>query len=959
MEVTLLDARRRQCVTGLDRLAKQSLGGLQAHSYANPYLGITPLSQEALQHLPQEDLRSCLAHTSRQLVALDDELAANEAALASAAAAIDWQRQLASHSRHQADTGIAEACLPAVQSVIARHPQLSALVERREQLIQAVNHRNGLLLDLTTTAVELRLRSYSRLPFYRRAQTQRSSSVSSLSSGFSDHSGASSHHTGFSVTTAASTASSSSSSLPSTELKLAAPQLRMVALEARTGTRIVLPEHAPALVTDARTVPLSEYVCASSSVPILFATRQHLDSLTFKMPLPAESIVMRAARGQLQRNSSEPALPLTGPPGLAALPSQHKSSRLSLIAASVFRGNFGRSGRASQANLEGIGSAPVPATFKGAAADSPGAGKDSSAPPLPGSATMSVAAAGRQDSHSTHSSCSGTSSDESSRPDASRDADQQPTVIVPLARAAAQAVAMADTLLPTSSQTCSHQAMPIPYAGFSPSDLDGTNAESRGQLLAYRRDNGAVSQTHTAACIARFWAPARYGADKTMPALNADAHSGLLSLQPLANSLETLRSHSQSPRSAPSPVASDNARAPGRSVSTVRQNPAGLAQLLQLMAAAEGQQQAATESLASSKGGVASLPSAPAGVSAASSSESDESDPEEQAAHVHGEGQRHGRFDSNGNGSQSNHAGSLLRSAQNTGKPHAPTPLGSFSTERPADGCITASPLPPALVDWADVLLLRPQSGLLRVQKALQGATPLVLPRPRLSLSYMGQIPRKVDLVDGGVISNFPFDLFVEPGAPECMPTIGFRVGVKRRRTFAFTSFLGFVWSCLQSLRQFSDGLVFSRLPSHDANIREVEEPAGIKFSKFDLTVEEEMLLFNMGVDEALRFLYPEANVRTPAPKPPKPAFDWQLFKQQNQRLKAAAQAQAGSRARRRARPRATAAEPRHLAQTNVTMTSSQESLDDPAVPRPTAAHLLDAAGFTRTPKPRPSATLV
>jgi len=77
---------------------------------------------------------------------------------------------------------------------------------------------------------------------------------------------------------------------------------------------------------------------------------------------------------------------------------------------------------------------------------------------------------------------------------------------------------------------------------------------------------------------------------------------------------------------------------------------------------------------------------------------------------------------------------------------------------------------------------------------------------------YTGKLPDEVLMVDGGIVSNFPIDLFHSPGVPAC-PTFGAKLGVDRTEPRTIEKPLQMLGALFDSARHTAD---YTFLHSHE-----------------------------------------------------------------------------------------------------------------------------------------------
>lgn len=76
---------------------------------------------------------------------------------------------------------------------------------------------------------------------------------------------------------------------------------------------------------------------------------------------------------------------------------------------------------------------------------------------------------------------------------------------------------------------------------------------------------------------------------------------------------------------------------------------------------------------------------------------------------------------------------------------------------------------------------------------------------PELGAGYFGPIPEEVLLVDGGIMSNFPIDVFHDWGGIPKRPTFGVRLGLERTDFNRIDSMLDIINACFEGARNIRD----------------------------------------------------------------------------------------------------------------------------------------------------------
>lgn len=119
---------------------------------------------------------------------------------------------------------------------------------------------------------------------------------------------------------------------------------------------------------------------------------------------------------------------------------------------------------------------------------------------------------------------------------------------------------------------------------------------------------------------------------------------------------------------------------------------------------------------------------------------------------------------------------------------------------------------------------------------------------------YTGELPDEIMFVDGGIMSNFPIDLFHEADTIPQRPTIGVKLGVDRthaRRIETLGDFLGSMAEGVRNLRDFE----FVRNHPEYKDLVEYIDVDGFNWINFNLSEEDKVKLFRQGALAASRFL--------------------------------------------------------------------------------------------------------
>ena len=128
---------------------------------------------------------------------------------------------------------------------------------------------------------------------------------------------------------------------------------------------------------------------------------------------------------------------------------------------------------------------------------------------------------------------------------------------------------------------------------------------------------------------------------------------------------------------------------------------------------------------------------------------------------------------------------------------------------------------------------------------------------------YEGALPTEVLFVDGGIISNFPIDLFHSEDVPR-MPTFGVKLGIDRTEPVPVSRLTHLSGAIFDAARQGADYGFLIRNPDYRHLVAYIET-RGHNWLDFKIATDGKVDLFARGVEAARRFLM---------------SFDWAAYKQ-------------------------------------------------------------------------------
>ena len=136
--------------------------------------------------------------------------------------------------------------------------------------------------------------------------------------------------------------------------------------------------------------------------------------------------------------------------------------------------------------------------------------------------------------------------------------------------------------------------------------------------------------------------------------------------------------------------------------------------------------------------------------------------------------------------------------------------------------------------------------------------------------SYEGQIPPKVTFVDGGLLSNFPINVFHNSKVVPRLPTFGARLSSYRNEYNQTDNFFRFAGAMIGTMRQILDFEFFLRHPDYKNIICSIDADSQYNWLDFSMKDDEKLSLFLLGATKAVEFLE---------------KFDWPAYKEIRRKL--------------------------------------------------------------------------
>ena len=131
--------------------------------------------------------------------------------------------------------------------------------------------------------------------------------------------------------------------------------------------------------------------------------------------------------------------------------------------------------------------------------------------------------------------------------------------------------------------------------------------------------------------------------------------------------------------------------------------------------------------------------------------------------------------------------------------------------------------------------------------------------------NYFGPVPQEVKFVDGGMISNFPINVFhSNPGRVPRKPTFGVKLSSYRQEFSSVNDLGSFMGSMVNTMRHDSDNEFLLQNPDFRKLICFIDADKDFNWLNFKMSDEKKKKLFLLGAQKGLDFLK---------------TFDWEAYK--------------------------------------------------------------------------------
>jgi NTE family protein len=123
------------------------------------------------------------------------------------------------------------------------------------------------------------------------------------------------------------------------------------------------------------------------------------------------------------------------------------------------------------------------------------------------------------------------------------------------------------------------------------------------------------------------------------------------------------------------------------------------------------------------------------------------------------------------------------------------------------------------------------------------------------TVSYEGEIPPKIAFVDGGLLSNFPINVFHNPKIVPRLPTFGVRLSSYRNEYNKTDNFFQFAGAMIGTMRHIFDFDFFLKNPDYRHIICSIDADSQYNWLDFNMPEDKKKSLFLLGASKAIDFL--------------------------------------------------------------------------------------------------------
>lgn len=153
---------------------------------------------------------------------------------------------------------------------------------------------------------------------------------------------------------------------------------------------------------------------------------------------------------------------------------------------------------------------------------------------------------------------------------------------------------------------------------------------------------------------------------------------------------------------------------------------------------------------------------------------------------------------------------------------------------------------------------------------------------------FKGTTPKQVYLVDGGVVSNFPIDIFHRREQIPLCPTFGVKLNVDRTQPQNIDNILHYLSALFNSARHTADYTFLHQNADYQKLIAYIDTNQSTEYDfhwlDFEMDSKKKVALFALGVKAAKAFIV--GTQTTTASHPQDTGFDWCAYKELRKKIK-------------------------------------------------------------------------
>ena len=121
---------------------------------------------------------------------------------------------------------------------------------------------------------------------------------------------------------------------------------------------------------------------------------------------------------------------------------------------------------------------------------------------------------------------------------------------------------------------------------------------------------------------------------------------------------------------------------------------------------------------------------------------------------------------------------------------------------------------------------------------------------------YKGKrLPCPIRMVDGGILSNFPINVFHNETRVPKLPTFGVRLSAYREEPNKTGRLGSFVWSMIKTMKQLYDTDFLMKHEDYQRLICNLDTDNKFNWLNFNMSSEDKLALFKIGAEGAIKFL--------------------------------------------------------------------------------------------------------